>query len=98
MQSVKQGGIKYHFLSLWYDSTWDWTQVSQSIGEHSNQYTNVRAFLVNTCIKDDLPEYWPMESKFTWILLLWIFKEKRVLKKRENFWKPSSATEISLEA
>ena len=21
----KQGGIKYHFLSLWYDSTWDWT-------------------------------------------------------------------------
>ena len=25
MPSVKQGGIKYHFLSLWYDSTWDWT-------------------------------------------------------------------------
>ena len=23
--SVKQGGIKYHFLSLWYDTTWDWT-------------------------------------------------------------------------
>ena len=23
--SVKQGGIKYHFLSLSYDSTWDWT-------------------------------------------------------------------------
>ena len=23
----KQGGIKYHFLSLWYDSTWDWTLV-----------------------------------------------------------------------
>ena len=21
--SVKQGCIKYHFLSLWYDSTWD---------------------------------------------------------------------------
>ena len=21
--SVKHGGIKYHFLSLWYDSTWD---------------------------------------------------------------------------
>ena len=29
----KQGGIKYHFLSLWYDLTWDWTQVSQAIGE-----------------------------------------------------------------
>ena len=37
MLSVKQGGIKYHFLSLWYDSTWDWTQVSQAIGEHSNR-------------------------------------------------------------
>ena len=23
MLSVKQGGIKSHFLSLWYDSTWD---------------------------------------------------------------------------
>ena len=40
--SVKQGGIKYHFLSLWYDSTWDWTQVSRAIGEHSNHYENVR--------------------------------------------------------
>ena len=33
MLSVKQGGIKYHFLSLWYDSTWDWTQVSRAIGD-----------------------------------------------------------------
>ena len=41
MLSVKQGGIKYHFLSLWYDSTWDWTQVSQAIGEHSNHYTTI---------------------------------------------------------
>ena len=24
--SVKQRGIEYHFLSLWYDSTWDWTR------------------------------------------------------------------------
>ena len=39
MLSVKQGGIKYHFLSLWYDSTWDWTQVSRAIGEHSNRLT-----------------------------------------------------------
>ena len=41
MLSVKQGGIKYHFLSLWYDSTWDWTQVSRAIGEHSNRLANV---------------------------------------------------------
>ena len=33
MLSVKQGGIKYYFLSLWYDSTWDWTPVSRAIGE-----------------------------------------------------------------
>ena len=38
MLSVKQGGIKYHFLSLWYDSTWDWTHVSRAIGEHSNRF------------------------------------------------------------
>ena len=42
MLSIKQGGIKYHFLSLWYDSTWDWTQVSRAIGEHSNHNANVR--------------------------------------------------------
>ena len=42
MLSVKQGGVKYHFLSLWYDSTWDWTQVSRAIGEDSNHFTNVQ--------------------------------------------------------
>ena len=36
--SVKQGVNKYHFLSLWYDATWDWTQVSRTIGEHSTQW------------------------------------------------------------
>ena len=33
--SVKQGYIKYHFKSFWYDAIWDWTQVSRTIGEHS---------------------------------------------------------------
>ena len=41
MLSVKQGGIKYHFLSLWYDLTWDWTPVSRTISKHSTYYTNV---------------------------------------------------------
>ena len=41
MLSVKQGGIKYHFLSLWYDSTWDWNQVSWAIGEHSNHHAGL---------------------------------------------------------
>ena len=40
MLSVKQSGIKYHFLSLWYDSTWDWTPVSWAIGEQANHYAN----------------------------------------------------------
>ena len=26
------------FLSLWHDSTWDWTQVSRAIAEHSNHH------------------------------------------------------------
>ena len=38
MLSLKQGDIKYHFFSIWYVSTCDWTQVSRAIGEHSNHY------------------------------------------------------------
>ena len=38
MLSVKQGGIKYHFLSLWYDTIWAWTPVSGAFGEHSNLF------------------------------------------------------------
>ena len=38
--SVKQGGIKYYFKSFWYDATWDWTQVSWTIGEHSTRKAN----------------------------------------------------------
>ena len=33
--SIEQGGIMYHFKNLWYDATWDWTQVSRTFGEHS---------------------------------------------------------------
>ena len=40
MLSAKQGGIKYHFLSLWYDSTWDWTPIIQTISEHSTHKAN----------------------------------------------------------
>ena len=35
MLSVKKGDIKFHFLSLLYDSTWDWNPVSQTIGDRS---------------------------------------------------------------
>ena len=39
MLSAKHDSIKYYFLSLWYDLTWDWTPVSQTIGEHSYSFT-----------------------------------------------------------
>ena len=35
LPSVKQGGIKYHFKRLWYDASWDWTQVFRTIGKRS---------------------------------------------------------------
>ena len=40
MQSVKPGGIKYHFLSLRYDLTLDWTPVSRTIDERSTHSAN----------------------------------------------------------
>ena len=40
MLNGKQGGVSSSsFLSLWYDLTWDWTPVSQTIGKHSTHYT-----------------------------------------------------------
>ena len=35
MLSVKQRCILYCFLSLWYDSIWDWTPVSRAIDEYT---------------------------------------------------------------
>ena len=35
--SIQQGGMQHHFLSLWYDSTWNWFLVSRIISEHSTQ-------------------------------------------------------------
>ena len=49
MLIVKQGSIKYHFLSLLYDSTRDWTPVSRTIGEHSNHYANGQVNMVEKC-------------------------------------------------
>ena len=54
MPGVKQGRIKYHFLSLWYDSTWDWTQVSRAICEHSNHYVMSQLELFNHLLKNDI--------------------------------------------
>ena len=40
MVSVKQGDIKYHFLSFWYDATWTEPFVSRTIREHSTHSAN----------------------------------------------------------
>ena len=37
MLSAKQRSIKYHLLSLWFESTCDWTQVSQTSDQQSTQ-------------------------------------------------------------
>ena len=51
MLSVKQGAIKYHFSSLWYNSTWDWTPVSRAIGEQSNYHVNVQYMKLYNCVQ-----------------------------------------------
>ena len=40
MLNTKRGSIKYHLLSLWFNSTWDWTLISRNIGEHFTHYAN----------------------------------------------------------
>ena len=39
MLNIKQGSMKYHFWVFRMDSTWDWTPVSRTIGEHSTHLT-----------------------------------------------------------
>ena len=47
MLSVKQGGIKYHFSSFWYDS------VSQAISEPSTRYTNLKIYVYGIKLPDN---------------------------------------------
>ena len=53
MLSVKQGDIKYHFLSLWHKSAWDWTPEKEWINDdwsivhfylHFSAVINLRGF------------------------------------------------------
>ena len=44
-RSVKQRGIKYHFLSLWYDSTWDWRLVCWTTAEYCNHYIYIYIYI-----------------------------------------------------
>ena len=51
------------FLSLWYDSTWDWTLNSQAIGEHFSYCLNLQRKIL-------LPE---QLLQFNQILIHWYF-------------------------
>ena len=77
MLSVKQGSIKNHFLSLWYESTWDWTQVSWIIGEHSDTYANVQ-LLTYWGYTSPLLDLFGHQNEFS-------FSEKFVFKSFLNF-------------
>ena len=50
MLNFWKGGIKYYFLSLSYDSIWDWNLVSWIVGENFNHYAN------GICIKYESEE------------------------------------------
>ena len=45
--SAKQGGIKYHFFSLWYDSTWWLNPGPRTIGKLSTHYTNGPVLIIH---------------------------------------------------
>ena len=86
--SVKQGGIKYNFLSLWYDLTWDWTPASQTVGKHSTHKANgpLRIRVLNTkettLKKINITFIFPFcHGKYSirqyfWTLILYIYIER----------------------
>ena len=61
--SVKQDFIKYHFLSLWYDSTWHRTPVSRAIGKNKSSHGRKR--------------FWNLHSQWKQILYFYKFYTKK---------------------
>ena len=61
MLSFKQGGIKYHFLSLWHDSIWDWTPVSQAIGKLSTHLAKYKENESKVQSMTHFTRYWAKE-------------------------------------
>ena len=66
------------FLSLWYDSTWDWTPVSQTIGEHSIHLGKLFATgttVVPRWLQPSGPHVYPhinsVNRKLTWLGCFW---------------------------
>ena len=73
MLSVKQGGIKYHFLNVWYDSIWDWTAVSRTIGEHLKYFYLIQIIFKQIYLTNrrDSKSFKNSESELTWKYWPW---------------------------
>ena len=84
MLSVKQGGIKYHFLNLWYDSTWDWTQVSRVNGEHSHIYIYIYIYIFNSWNIVCNPVFSAVFCKTTMIRQLRRWNESKIRKNSDK--------------
>ena len=90
----KQGGLKYHFFSLWYDSAWDWDPVSRVIGKRSNHYTNgpssakISTFVIYSYAILFLFEEFKCCRVWSWILINNIWFYIILLEKRHPgiFW------------
>ena len=84
MLSVKQSGIKYHFLSFFYGSTWDWTLYSLG------QWQLCR-FLPNNKISNDT---WLMDFSFEPRMSFSVYKfglRSNFRRLPQNTWSPVSA-------
>ena len=52
------------FSSFWYDTNWDWTPVSQIIGERSNHYSNESA---TVCARTRATVFFLWYISFCWL-------------------------------
>ena len=60
--SVKQKSIKYYFLSLWYDSTWDLTKSPRSLGNTLTIMPVIYIYIyIYMHIANRVVNFWPMQ-------------------------------------
>ena len=55
--SAKQGGIKYHFLNIWYDLTWDWTRPPGPLVNTLLIWPKIPLIYWMTLVYTSLPKY-----------------------------------------
>ena len=84
MLSVKQEGIKYHFLSLKYDSTWDWTPVYRTIDEHLTYLANVAIYIYIYIYKE--LEKLEITGRVETIQITALLRSARILRRVMETW------------